>query len=247
MIGAMMTTMAPNAPTDDALADAVRGRLLAAGVEPVRAAAVVDGAPCGWWEAPAEDLVVDALLVAPGLRPGEVRVRVASPAPGDHDWELSVVAPDRPGLLSRTATVCTAHRVSIRSARVASWPGLALQRLRVRPLDVPLSGEPDWTSLGQALRGALTAAHDDPVDIAVDPAIEFRIEAVDDLGDGTHRVRVSGDDRLGLLAMITRTLWAAGGDIRSAELHDEDGRVLDTFVVAGVRPEWLAGAETPPE
>ncbi len=230
-----------------ALADDVRHRLVAAGVDAEQAATVLDDAPAGWWDGPADELVADALLVAPGLRPGQVRVRITSPAPGEPDWELSVVAPDRPGLLARTASVCAGHKVSIRSARVASWPGLALQRMRVRPLEIPLSGEPDWTFIGQSLRDALTAPHDMPDDVHVDPAIEFSVDAVQDLGDGTHLVRVSGVDRLGLLAMITRTLWAAGADIRSAELHDEDGVVRDTFVVAGVRPEWLSGLETPPE
>lgn len=229
------------------LLDDVRRRLIDAGVQEARADEVVAGAPTGWWAAGVDDLASDALLIAPGLRPGQVRVRIGSPPPGDDVWELSVVAPDRRGLLARTAAVCAARGMSIRTARVASWPGLALQRMQLRPDVVPPSGEPDWTALGQDLRDALAGAEDSMGDIALDGSAEFQVEGIEDLGDGTHRVAVSGVDSVGLLAAITRTLWAAGADIRSAELRDDGGTVRDTFVVAGIQPEWLAGPERPPE
>lgn len=228
------------------VSEELRRRLVDAGVAPSRADEVLDGAPPGWWDASVDDLTSDAMLIAPGLKPGQVRVRIGSPEPDGDVWELSIVAPDRPGLLARTASVCAARGMSITSARVASWPGLALQRMHLRPDVIPSTGEPDWTPLGQDLRSALTGPGDSMADIALDGSAEFQVDEIEDLGDGTHRVTVSGVDGVGLLAAITRTLWAAGADIRTAELRDEHGLVRDTFVVAGIQPEWLQGPETPP-
>jgi UTP:GlnB (protein PII) uridylyltransferase len=224
------------------LADSLRARCLSAGVSEAVIDRISSEAPRVWWSASVDDLLADVLLVAPGLVVGQVRIRILPPMEGNR-WELSVVAPDRPGLLAVTAMVCAAHDFSIRSARVTSWPGIALQRLMVEPLGLPLSAEPDFNQLGQALRAALTTETADVEVSATQPLADsedFSIDSIEDLGQGMSRVAVSGRDRLGLLSSIALALGAAGADICAAELSDVDGVVHDVFVVTGLDRVRLA-------
>ncbi len=210
----------------------VRESAIAAGLDALRVDTLISQAPPGWADAPLTECVADLVLVAPGISAGQVRVKVRAPAVGSV-WELSVVATDRRGLLATTASVCASHGLQIRWARVASWENVALQRLAIEPTVIPLSGEPDWTALGQDLRQALT----DPLAPAVPASAlggDFSIESVEDLGNALYKVTVTGADRVGLLAAITSSLTYSGSDIRSAELGNDDGRVRDVFVVAGI-------------
>lgn len=219
----------------------LRQRAIEAGADHDALDTLLATAPAAWWQAPVDALLSDVLLLLPGLTPGQVRVRIASPQIGENIWELTVVAPDRKGVLATTAFVCSHHQLSIRSARVASWPGLALQRLSIVPIVIPSSGEPDWIPFGQELRTALTSTNPGEALVAGSGSGEprFFVQSVEALGDGTHRVEVSGPDEVGLLAEITRALMAAGADIRAAELSDADGQAHDVFVVTGLEPEKL--------
>jgi UTP:GlnB (protein PII) uridylyltransferase len=225
----------------------LRQRAIEAGADHDALDVLLATAPAAWWQAPVDALLSDVLLLLPGLTPGQVRVRIASPQIGENIWELTVVAPDRQGVLATTAFVCSHHQLSIRSARVASWPGLALQRLSIVPIVIPSSGEPDWIPFGQELRTALTSTN--PTEVLAGGSggsggsgkaePRFFVQSVEALSDGTHRVEVSGPDEVGLLAEITRALMAAGADIRAAELSDADGQARDVFVVTGLEPEKL--------
>ncbi len=229
------------------LADNLRARCMSAGVPSAVIDQISSEAPRVWWKASVDDLLADVLLVAPGLAAGQLRIRILPPMEGNH-WELSVVAPDRPGLLAATADVCAAHDFSIRSARVTSWPGIALQRLVVEPLGIPRSREPDFNQLGQALRSALTADSlgNDSVGGAATSAepltdgADFSIDSIEEVEHGLSRVSISGRDRVGLLSAITRALGAAGADISAAELSDTDGIVHDVFIVTGLDRARLA-------
>lgn len=219
----------------------LRQRAIEAGADQTALEALLDTAPAAWWQAPVDVLMSDVLLLLPGLTPGQVRVRIGSPEIGGERWELTVVAPDRKGVLATTASVCSNHQLSIRSARVASWPSLALQRLSLVPVTLPSSGEPDWIPFGQELRTALTSST--PVDALVARSSSgeprFLVHSVEALSDGTQRVEVSGPDEVGLLAEITSALMDAGADIRAAELSDLDGQAHDVFVVTGLQPDKL--------
>ena len=223
---------------DEGVAEEVFRRAVAGGANAGRVGEFLASAPTSWWDAPSNDLVADVMLVSPVLEPGRVRMRIGAPADDDM-WDLSIVAPDRRGLLATTADVCAQHGMTIRSARIASWPGdaswpgVALQRMRIVPESIPLSGEPDWTPLGQALRAALTG--DTGPDLA--PCVDdggYSFDRVEGLDDGALRVFVSGVDRVGLLASIAHALTSAGADIRAADLRDEHGMARDVFVVTGI-------------
>lgn len=214
------------------LSGSVREKAIAAGLDAAVVDSLISRAPLGWGDAPLTECVADLVLVAPGIAPGQVRLQVLAPASGSV-WDLNIVATDRRGLLATTASVCADHALQIRSARVASWDHVALQRLSIEPTVVPLSGEPDWTSLGQALRSALT----DPLAPEIPVSAlggDFSIDLIEDIGNGLFRVTVSGADRVGLLAAITSSLTYSGADIRSAELRNLGDRIQDVFVVSGI-------------
>jgi UTP:GlnB (protein PII) uridylyltransferase len=216
----------------------VRAAAIAAGVDANAVNRLLETSPPEWLAGDLDDLVGDLQLVAPPLEHGQLRLRVRAPSQSVQ-WELTVVAHDRPGLLAATAVVCATHGIAIRSARAASWPGLALQRMMIVPSEIPNSGEPDWTPLGQALRAAFDA--EPPLGPATasasvpGAAAEFTMDEVTVLEDGALRLTVSGHDRVGLLSAITTRLARAGADIRFADLRDTGGLVRDVFVVTGLQ------------
>ena len=96
-------------------------------------------------------LAGDLALCHPRLAPGEVRA-VARPVDDPTSSRLTVVAPDRPGLLADTAAVLALEGVSVRAASAATWPaaGLALHALT---FEAPRAfDEARWDALGQRLR-----------------------------------------------------------------------------------------------
>jgi UTP:GlnB (protein PII) uridylyltransferase len=233
-----------NAMQSTAVRSDLRDRAIAVGIHEPIVVALLDGAPAAWWSAPFDDLMADLVLLAPGLLPGQVRLRISAPTEGQL-WDLSLVAPDRRGLLATTASVCAAHGMSIRSGRAATWPGLGLQRMQIEPQVVPLSGEPDWTPLGQALRSALCDAdpgqpNGAPEHLVTHETVDFSIDTIEKLPDAMMKVSITAVSQIGLLAAITRALTTAGADIRSAEFVDHDGVISDVFVVSGLNPELLS-------
>ena len=221
---------------------AVRVGALARGLAIERVDELLGAAPEPWWLAADEaELIADVSLLAAPLGDSEVRLRVSAPPEGSDAWELSIVAHDRPGLLGLTASVVARHDLSIVHARVASWSHeqIALQRVSVVPVKVPLSGEPEWPFIGQALRSALTGP---PVE-AADPPVLPDGCAVRSVTPGrleTHwLIDIEARDELGLLARIAETLLALGADVIAADIRSVDGRAMDTFLVQLADPAGL--------
>jgi len=196
---------------------------------------LVEGAPQAWLiSAPPEVLARDLALLVEPLGASELRVRIASTATSDpvgrEIWRLTVAVRDRPGLLASTAAVASQHRLSIVSARCASWSALdahgealALQQLEVVSGDLNLSGEPDWPWIGQDLRSALTDGQAPITRFLPTGAADVTItaedtpEATPEGSDGClWRVRVDAPDTFGLLAALCRWLTAAGANIEAA-------------------------------
>ena len=192
---------------------------------------LVEGAPQAWLNsATPEVLARDLALLVEPLGAGELRVRIASTATfdavGREIWRLTVAVRDRPGLLASTAAVASQHRLSIVSARCASWSALdahgealALQQVEVVSGDLNLSGEPDWPWIGQDLRAALTDGQapitrflpSGPAEVTITP------EGTPEGFDGClWRVRVDAPDSFGLLAALCRWLTSAGANIEAA-------------------------------
>ena len=212
-----------------AVRDEVIARAVAKGTARAAAVALLDDAPEPWWESTSvAGLATDIGLLAPGLAVNEVRIRIVS---GLSDWELSVVAVDRPGLLATTAGVLADYGLSIDDARIATWAvhRLALQRLRVSARTLPSIGEPDFPFIGQALRAALA------VDSVRPDATTFpdgcAVRSVVAVGHGRWKVEVEARDEVGLLASIAAALHGLGANVLAADVHSEGPRALDTFLV----------------
>ena len=190
---------------------------------------LVDGAPAAWLVSAAPEVLAGdlALLVEP-LGAGELRVRIASTAANDDSgreiWRLTVAVRDRPGLLASTAAVASQHRLSIVSARCATWnvEGLALQQIHVVSGDLNLSGEPDWPWIGQDLRAALTGGQT-PITRFL-PSGPAKVTISPEAGPGSRwRVQVDAPDAFGLLAALCRWLATAGANIEAAVVRSRGG------------------------
>lgn len=234
------------------LRTAVREGVIARGILASRVDELLDDAPEPWWlSADDNALVADVSLLAPPLGAAEVRLRIGAPPEGSQAWELSIVAHDRPGLLGLTADVVAQHELSIVHARIASWAHeqTALQRVSVVPVKVPLSGEPEWTFIGQALRTALTGPPAEPTYPPVLPD-GCAVRSVKPGRLETHwLIDIEARDEVGLLARIAGTLLALGADVIAADIRSVNGRATDTFLVqlddaAGLRTVQALAAQS---
>ena len=188
-----------------------------------RTAAVLAGEP-----APTPDVLDDrqrALADAGGLA-----VDVA----GD---TVTVVAPDRPGLLWRWAGVLALHRLSIRAANATSVGATAVTVFDVTPR---FGSAPDWDKVRADVRRAYDdalplAAHLAERDRAYAPAtavaVPPRVLWIDDASAHSSVIEVRAHDAVGLLYRLTRALTDSGLDVRSARVSTLGAEVVDAFYV----------------
>jgi [protein-PII] uridylyltransferase len=161
-------------------------------------------------------------------------------ADGDH---LSVVAPDRAGLLSSVAGVLTLNRVTIRSATTFSdtGTGMALLRFDVAPTFDRL---PDWgrvrADLAAALDGRLQLAalleereqqyaFLRRATAAAPPRVEVTVDHQGSLDATIVEVRCA--DRGPVLYRVTGALTGAGLTITSALVNTMGAEAVDVFYV----------------
>ncbi len=152
--------------------------------------------------------------------------------------EVTVVAPDRPGLLSLAAGVLALHRLDVRSASVFSRGGTAVTVFRVAPRFGEL---PDWAPVRDDLRAALDGRLPLRERLAAREAAYARRSALppapptvvllDDASDSATVVEVRAPDALGVLHRITAALHAEGLDIRTAHASTLGADVVDAFYV----------------
>jgi [protein-PII] uridylyltransferase len=241
--------------TDPATIEAVAARvgsterleLLAALTE---ADALATG-PTAWsgWKA---ELVADLVT-----RTGELLSGTAAPAPPElptpahrrlmargtlqlvpESGNITVVAPDHPGLLAVVAGTFTLHRIGVRSALAASEDGMAVDVFHV---DTGRDGFPDWLRLEKDLAAALedpTTLHTRLADRLRSAQTARRVPAagtdvvVDN--EATPRatvVEVRTDDGPGVLYRLAVLLSDNGLDIASAKVETLGHEVVDTFYV----------------
>ena len=188
-----------------------------------RAAAVLVGAPVE--TADGLDDEQRALAAA-----GELAVHVD----GDR---VTVVAPDRPGLLWRWAGVLALHRLTIRAATATSVGATAVTVFNVSPR---FGSAPDW----DRLRADVRRAYDDAIPLAAHLAERERAYARESshvvppfvLWDDTASahssvVEVRAHDSVGLLYRLTRALADLSLDVRSARMSTLGAEVVDAFYV----------------
>jgi [protein-PII] uridylyltransferase len=156
---------------------------------------------------------------------------------------VTVVAPDRPGLLAVVAGVLALHRLPVRAANGATEDGMAVQVFDVEPSVVPR-----WPDVEAALAVAL----DDPASVEVRLASRSRAERLprrpgaatppasrvlvdnDSTGRATI-VEVRSPDSVGLLARLAGAIARADGDIGVVRVLTFGHEVVDTFYVTDRR------------
>ena len=251
----------PDAATRRDLADPATARAVADAVgspevlELLHALTEADSAatgPAAWssWKAGLVEALVrrTAGLLAGGPPPPpapladwqEALVEAGTYALQARDDEVTVVAPDRPGLLSAVTGVLSLHRLDVRSASVGARGGTAVAVCRVAPRFGSL---PDWTLVRHDLRRTLDG------DLALEQVLAAReaayaptgrwagappsVELVDDASSSATVLEVRAPDALGLLHRVTAALAGCGLDVRTAHISTLGADVVDAFYLVG--------------
>jgi [protein-PII] uridylyltransferase len=150
---------------------------------------------------------------------------------------VTVVAPDRSGLLWRAAGVLAAHRMVVRAASAASAGSTAVIEFSVVP---EYGSPPDPATLEADLRLVLAGRLDieerlarrtrslRPARVPVAPP---RVTLVDDASATATVVEVRAHDRPGLLWRIGRAFGECGLDVRAARVETLGAEAVDVFYV----------------
>ncbi|MBX6386294.1 MAG: [protein-PII] uridylyltransferase, partial [Microbispora sp.] len=221
-------------------------------LELLSALAVADGnatGPAAWnsWKA---SLVADLVrrvrsvlagtppMPAPVLSPEQAALaRHGGGAVRVNGSAVTVVAPDRPGLLWRAAGVLAAHRLAVRSASAASAGSTAVIEFVVVP---EYGTPPDPATLEADLRLVLAGRLDIEQRLARRarsmrpsrvPVAPPRITLVDDASATASVVEVRAHDRPGLLWRIGRAFGECGLDVRAARVETLGAEAVDVFYV----------------
>ncbi|HWB66416.1 MAG TPA: [protein-PII] uridylyltransferase [Mycobacteriales bacterium] len=167
---------------------------------------------------------------------------------------LTVVAPDRPGLLWRWAGVAALHRLQIRAATASSLPADNGVTMAATVLDVaPRFGAmPDLA----ALQADVHRAYADALPLAARLAERERAYAgvstaaapprvlwADGASTSATVVEVRAHDSIGLLYRLTHALAEAGLDVRSAKISTLGSEVVDAFYLLDADGEMVDDPE----
>ncbi len=185
-----------------------------------------------WLLGASDELVAGELVLChPPLARREVRAVVNQT---DHPrlWRVTVVTPDRPGLLAAISGTLAGAGLTIVDAAVTVLPRsrLALQRLTVGATGRADLSDQEWSHLGQALRDRLSGG--------VVPTVAFVPQGLvvveaqpQDLGRSV--VTVDAPDGMGLLHVTAAWLAASGCNVEACRASSELGRARAVFIVTG--------------
>lgn len=165
---------------------------------------------------------------------------------GSH-WDVAVVMPDRPGLLSRICAGLTTLRLSIASSQVYTRvDGLAIDLFSVIPTEPPqFEGATDLARICEEriaqVRDLDIAALDETVRVHIRkweasvsrimvPGVSVEIH--DHVSDEYTVLDITAPDRLGLLFELTAHLSRRQWVIHSARVWTEADRAIDSFYLA---------------
>lgn len=170
-----------------------------------------------------------------------------SPADNPHIYSVTMIAPDRRGLLSKAAGVLALNSLRVHSASVNAHEGSAINTYVVSPhfgtppaaellrqqLILALEGELDVvTKLEQRAADSSATGRAGEVRAAVPvnaPAAPPRVIWHDGAGQGQLVAEVRATDRAGLLSVLTAVFERAGVDIAWAKVTTLGSSVVDAF------------------
>ena len=166
------------------------------------------------------------------------------------EQQLTVVAPDRPGLFSRVAGALTLKGLTVLGAEAGSEDGMAASQFRVDAGGMEIDWEEVVRDVRRAVDGRIalearlaTRARNGRRNAALrlvrDPSVR-----VDNTASGTSTViEVHAPDRIGVLYHITRALADMDLDIRWAKVATLGAEVVDSFYVRTATGEKVEDGE----
>ena len=172
-----------------------------------------------------------------------------TPADNPHIYSVTMIVPDRRGLLSKAAGVLALNKLRVHSASVNSHQGSAINTFVVSPhFGTPPAAELLRQQLILAVQGELDvlgalelpgadssqAARAGEARAAVPvnaPAAPPRVIWHAGTGPGQLLAEIRATDRAGLLAVLTAVFERAGVDIAWAKVTTLGSSVVDTFAV----------------
>jgi [protein-PII] uridylyltransferase len=170
-------------------------------------------------------------------------------------WELTFVAEDRPGLFSDLAGVLALNNINILSAQIFTWRDrTAVDIFRVSDPPDPMHAREIWDrvekNLEDTFKGKLSLSYRlerkaEPSLMSV-PKVSTRppeVEVDNSSSDFFTLVEVFADDRVGLLHLITRTLFELKLDIRIAKIATKVDQVADIFYVRDLEGQKVEDPE----
>jgi [protein-PII] uridylyltransferase len=179
-----------------------------------------------------------ATAPAPGI-PGTVHAVTVGIEEVADGQQVTIGAPDRPGLLSTCAGVLALNQLDVRAAKLTVVDGYGTSVFAVRPR---FGRAPVPEILADGVRAALEGTLSLPERLrqreadyreearTVPPRISWHNHEVS--GKATGIVEVRAGDRAGLLYRLTAAIAAEGLDVTSARIETLGGDAVDCFYVA---------------
>lgn len=188
---------------------------------------------------PVERIARQFPMIAAPLGTREVRTH-AEPGTRPHTYAVTVVAGDRPGLLSMIAGALSLSGLSILTAQVfTTEDGLAVDVFEVEGAFEADVAEERWRELRGTLRRAIEGRLSLPYRVGEKrkhyPAprrpVPVKVDVHNDASDFFTVIEVGASDRIGVLFDITRTFTELQVDVHLAKVATYGERVVDAFYV----------------
>jgi [protein-PII] uridylyltransferase len=196
---------------------------------------------------PAETIVHHVQLVV-GLQAGKLATKHTHHLDMGFS-ELMVCTPSKAGNFAKIAGTLAANKLNILGAQIYTRnDGLALDTLQIESLEKkPILDERMWQRLNEELAAVLVAGQE----VTYRPArtifarkeravpVATVIEVNNRISDMYTVIDVTTQDRLGLLYLITTTLFELGINIHLAKVSTEAMRAIDVFYVTDLLGEKI--------
>jgi [protein-PII] uridylyltransferase len=170
-------------------------------------------------------------------------------------FEITFLAKDRPGLFSDVAGVLALNNINILSADIYTWrDGTAVDIFKVTDPPDPINPDKTWQNAKEGLRrvftGKLSLAYrlgekGAPSILSEDkrPPRPPQVMVDNRSSDFFTLIEVFADDRVGLLYLITKTLFDLRLDIRIAKIATKGAQIADVFYVRDLEGQKIADEE----
>ncbi len=166
-------------------------------------------------------------------------------------WELTFLARDRPGLFSDLAGVLALNNISTLSAHIYTWrEGTAVDIFKVTSPPDPINPDRTWnkieTDLEKTFCGRLSLSYCLEQKRAASilsntkkPSRPPEVIVDNKTSDFFTLIEVFADKSVGLLYLITHTLFDLGLDIRVAKIATKGDQIADVFYVHDLEGQKL--------